>query len=139
MSWISETYAKLDRSRRALRRFGFQIGTVLLLLGVVTGWRHGIVGWSVGIFGLIVIGLAEFRPTLLRHFHQAWMSFSLLLGEIVRPVFLTILFYLVLTPLGMLQRLAGKRDMDMTFKNGVNSYWKLRTVRRPKTDYEKQF
>ncbi len=139
MAWINEAYAKLDRSRRALRRFGFQIGAVLLLLGIGVAWRHGIIGWPIAVLGAIIIGLAEFSPTRLRYFHQAWMSFSLVLGEIVRPVVLAILFYLVLTPLGLLQRLAGKRELDLAFRTGAKSYWKARTTRRPPADHEKQF
>ena len=139
MSSINEAYARLDRSPRALRRFGFQIGAVLLLLGVGLVWRHGIIGCSIGILGAIVIGLAELSPTRLRHFHRAWMSFSLALGEIVRPVCLTMVFYFVLTPLGLLQRLVGKRDMELAFKTDANSHWKTRTARRPTADYEKQF
>jgi Saxitoxin biosynthesis operon protein SxtJ len=139
MSWISAAYRKLDRSPRALRRFGLQIGAVLLLLGIALVRRHGIIGWSMGLLGATVIGLAEFGPTRLRYFHQVWMSFSLALGEIVRPMFLTTLFYLVLTPLGLLQRLVGKRDMELAFRTGAQSYWKKRTTRRPMADYEKQF
>ena len=139
MTWINEAYAKLDCSRRALRRFGFQVGPVLLLLGVGVAWRHGNIGWLIAGVGVIVLALAGFSPDQLRYFHQAWMSFSLVLGEIVRPLVLTILFYLVLTPLGWLQRLAGKREMDLAFKTSANSYWKARTARRPAADYEKQF
>ena len=139
MSWIKEAYTRLDRSRRALRRFGFQIGAALLLLGIACVWRHGIIGWSIAILGTIVLCLAEFSPTRLRYFHQAWMSFSLVLGEVVRPISLTIVFYFVLTPLGLLQRLVGKRDLELAFKTGAKSHWKTRTTPRPAADYEKQF
>lgn len=139
MPWIKEAYARLDRSPRALRRFGLQIGVVLLLSGIATAWRHRIIGCSLGIVGAIVIGLAEFSPTRLRYFHQGWMSLSFVLGEIVSPVLLTIVFYLALTPIGLLQRIFGKRDIELAFKTSAKSYWKTRSARRSRPEYENQF
>src|SRR6266404_6051371 len=105
MSWINEEYRKLDRSPRALRRFGFTVGFVILLLGSVLLWRHRGAGWPLISIGTVLVLAACFVPLALKWVHGPWMIVSLALGWIVTRILLTIVFFLVVTPIGALQRL----------------------------------
>jgi hypothetical protein len=139
MSWINEEYQKLDRSPRALRRFGFTVGLVILLLGSVLVWRHHAAGWPLISIGAILIAAAGLAPVTLKHIHGTWMILSLALGWVMTRILLTIVFFLVVTPVGLLQRLFGKRTLDVALRPDAASYWQPRTNRCTPSDYEKQF
>ena len=140
MDWIKEEYQQLDRSPRALRRFGLVIGSALLLLGALLLWRHhrwaGLLFASLGTFLLILAGVA---PLLLKWIHGPWMILSLALGWIVTRILLTIAFFLIVMPIGLLQRLFGKRPLETAFRTVATSYWQPRATQPLPADYEKQF
>jgi hypothetical protein len=140
MSWISDDYLNLDRSPRALRRFGFTVGSVILFLGSVLLWRHHRAGWLVISIGPVLVLAAAFVPTMLRWVHGPWMIVSFLLGWIVSGILLTLLFFLVVTPIGLLQRLFGHNAFDADFKADAPGYWEPRKKAVPMPEeYERQF
>jgi hypothetical protein len=76
MSWISEEYQKLDRSPRALRRFGFTVGFVMLFLGCVLLWRHRGAGWPLIAIGTVLVLAAASTPLGLKWIYGPWMIVS---------------------------------------------------------------
>lgn len=139
MSWIKDEYQKLDRSSRALRRFGFTVGSVLLLLGCFLWWRQRSAGWPLISIGTVLVMAAALAPRTLKWVHGAWMILALALGWVMTRVLLTIVFYLVVTPVGLLQRLFGKRVIEVAIKADATSYWQARMPSPAPEDYEKQF
>ena len=139
MSWTRNEYQSLDRSPRALRRFGVTVGLVILLFGAFLLWRDRGASWlliSIGAGLLLAAGLA---PSSLKWVHGPWMIASLALGWIVTRILLTIVFFLVITPIGLLQRLFGKSAIEVAFSANSASYWQRRTAAPVAEDYEKQF
>ena len=139
MSWINDEYQKLDRSPRALRRFGFTVGLVILALGFLFLWRNRGAGWPLISIGTVLVVAAGLAPSSLKWVHGPWMIVSFVLGWIVTRVLLTVVFFLVVTPIGLLQRLFGKRIIEVAFRPNAASYWQARTTRPLPEDYEKQF
>jgi Saxitoxin biosynthesis operon protein SxtJ len=139
MFWVNEEYQKLDQSSRALRRFGFVVGFVILSLGCVLLWRHRGAGWPMISTGAILLLAAGLAPLTLKWVHGPWMILALALGWIVTRILLTIVFFLVVVPVGLLQRLLGARAIEVAFKADGTSYWQARTARPIPEDYEKQF
>ena len=132
---------ELDTSPRNLRKFGLVVGGVFGLLAVWFWWRGKafypyvlIPGVSLVVFGLI-------WPKLLKQVYVIWMSLALVLGLIVSTALLTILFYLVVTPVGLVARLSGKDFLSRKLDPNVNSYWiaRDRSIPRRMNDYEQQF
>jgi hypothetical protein len=139
MSWTNDEYQKLDRSPRALRRFGFTVGFAILLLGCVLLWRHRGAGWPLISIGAVLILAAGLVPSALKWVHRPWMIGSIVLGWIITGILLTMVFFLVVTPIGLLQRLFGKRVIEVDFDADAASYWQARTPPPMPADYEKQF
>ncbi len=137
LTWINAEYRKLDRSPSALRKFGFTIGGVLLLITLLLVFRGRATTPIWGAIAFAFLLAASMAPAWLAPFHRVWLSFSIVLGAIMTPVILTIFFFLVVTPVGLLQRLFGKRSVELRFRTGEESYWRERPIRE--TDYEKQF
>ena len=105
------------------RSFGFVFAAVFALIALWPLLHHGGVRvWALAVaaaFGLIAV----VRPALLATPNRLWMKLGLLLGKIVAPIALGILFYAVLTPLGVAMRLAGKDPLRLKRDDAAASYW----------------
>jgi Saxitoxin biosynthesis operon protein SxtJ len=93
----------------------------------------------------IVVGLAlafsRLIPPLFRLIYGFWLGFSVVLGYFISRIILTMVFFIVLTPTGLIMRVLGKDPMERKLDPGAPSYWRP----REKSDdnsierYEKQF
>ena len=63
------------------------------------------------------------RPALLHPMNHAWMKLALLLNRIVTPIITGILFFLVVTPMGVIMRWPGKDPLRMRSDPAAKSYW----------------
>jgi uncharacterized membrane protein len=142
MNWFKEELARIDRSPKALRRFGFILGGLLILLGLVLLARHraeSLSALSSQVFGAILVIAAVLAPNALKHLHAVWMGLALLIGWVMTRVILTLVFFLIVTPIGLLQRLVGQRSVDLHFRTGASSYWQPREKSFAPADYRNQF
>lgn len=137
LAWINAEYRKLERSPAALRKFGFTIGGILLLIALFLAFRGRASGWAWGSVALGFFLAAGLVPAWLGPFHRVWLSFSIVLGAIMTPLILTIFFFAIVAPVGLLQRLFGKRSVELRFRTQEDSYWRERPLRA--SEYEKQY
>jgi hypothetical protein len=126
MNWINDVrnqLASLDTSRGKLRGFGVTVGLVLAALSLIYRKGGGPIPIGLGIMGiaLILAGLAF--PQILPGAFRVWMGFALALGWIVSRIILTVLFYLIMTPVSLIARLAGKEFLDIRWNRKKDSYW----------------
>ena len=113
-----------------LRSFGLMVGGICALLGVWPAlWRgQPLRLWSL-ILGGILIALALVWPRSLTHVYRLWMTVGEVLGWINTRIILSVLFYLLFTPLGLCMRLRGKDPMRRRLAPEAESY---RVVRQPR-------
>src|ERR1051325_3567584 len=92
-------------SNAELRKFGLTVGLAFVVLGTISWWRgHEIpprVLWTLGT--LLVVPGALF-PGVLGPVQRAWMAFAMVLGHVNTRIILTVLYYLVMTPVGFVMR-----------------------------------
>ena len=128
-------------SPRDLRKFGLMVGGVFLALGIYFYLRHK--PWWLWFVapGAPLFLLGSVFPRSLKWIYVAWMTLSMILGAIVSTILLTVLFYLVVTPIGLLARVVGKDFLSQKLDHGAASYWLLCDVSRPKQkhEHERQF
>jgi len=131
---------KIKSDKKQLREFGLLVGGILLLLGGVALWRHkGIYPYFLSI-GSILFVLGAVFPAPLKPFQKTWMAFSLVLGFFMSRIILTVLFYFILTPLGLIRRMTGADILDEKIDRSKNSYWKQReNVVKDSKSYENQY
>jgi hypothetical protein len=116
------------------RKSALVVAAVLLLMAA---WNlHRGRTTVVVIFGsvsaaLIIAGL--FVPVAARAFHRAWMGLAAVLGHVNSRVLLTLMYYLVFTPYGLVSRLAGRDPLRRRGARG-ESYW----VERKRTRQERE-
>jgi hypothetical protein len=81
--------------------------------------------WAVGI--ALVVGLvALLRPALLAGLNRLWTKFGLLLGHVMSPIALAMLFYGVMTPLGLAMRWTRHDPLRLARDAAARSYWQPR-------------
>lgn len=116
------------------RSFGVVFAVVFVL---IAGWPlwygGGLRWWSLVVAGLFAL-VAIVKPALLSGLNRQWMKLGILLGKIVSPIALGLLFYGVITPLGAALRLAGKDPLRLKFDRGADSYWIRREPPGPLPD-----
>ena len=73
------------------------------------------------------------RPTLLAPLNKAWMGLGFLLGLVISPIVLGVIFFLIFTPVGVVMRMVG-RDELRTKMTRRDTYWKPRDPVGPDAD-----
>jgi hypothetical protein len=106
-----------------LRRFGLTVGGVFLFLGCLSWWRgHEVVPrvlWTLGA-PLVVLGLVA--PTLLAPVERGWMAMAEVVGRFNTRVILSVLFFVVITPVGWVRR--WRQDpLNRRMHDGQPSNW----------------
>ena len=91
--------------------------------------------WSI-IISLIFLILSLLNSKLLTPLNKLWFKFGIFLGKIISPLIMGMIFFIVVTPIGLLMRLLKKDILKLKF-NKKNSYWIEKTD--PKSKMENQF
>lgn len=88
----------------------------------------------------VVIGLTTvLAPRLLSPFNKVWFALGELLGKIVSPIFLGVIFFAILTPIGLLTRWFGRDELRLK-KHAGSTYWIERVPPGPAADsFKNQF
>ena len=108
-----------------LRRFGLLLGSLLAgVFGLLLPWLgEGLVPdlmWLAA--GVITVVWALTAPASLRGFYRAWMRVAMAIGSVVNSIILGVVFFLVLTPIGVLMRLLGKDPLRRRWDARAASY-----------------
>ena len=136
---IVEEIKGIKSEKKEVRQFGITIGTVLGLLGGVLLWRGKDYYPYFLMLSIVFLFFGLALPALLKPIHKIWMTLAVLIGLFVTRVIMIILFYLLVTPIGLFARLCGKDFLDTKCDRNVNSYWIPRkTIKVDKTNYENQ-
>ncbi|OGQ42164.1 MAG: hypothetical protein A3I70_05855 [Deltaproteobacteria bacterium RIFCSPLOWO2_02_FULL_44_34] len=76
----------------------------------------------------------------LKQIYRLWIKFGLILSFISTRILLTLLFYLIITPLGLIGKLFDKQFLNLKRSQDQKSYWVLRTMKiLDSQTYERQF
>ena len=135
-----EEIRKIDSGRSQLRKFGITVGAVFAVLGVVfllRGKNHYPYFIGPGL-GLIFFG--GIWPRALAVIYKIWMSLALVMGWVMSRLILSVLFYIVLTPIGLFLKLIGKDVLNQRLNRSSGSYWIDRKEVEPvKGSYENRY
>jgi hypothetical protein len=121
------------------RRFGLTVGIAFAVLGGLVWWRgHVLVaGVALGL-GLALVIAALVVPSRLGPIYRAWMGLAVVLSKITTPVFMGVVYFGVVTPTGLLRRLAGKNALRR--QPVGNTFWVSRAAdAHRRTGMERQF
>ena len=123
------------------RNFGFLFAGVFALLSAYAGY-HGanvttVYGWLVA--GVVTGLFAIIAPGLLTPLNKAWMKLGELMGKVVSPLLLGVIFFLLITPVALVTRLFGRDELRLK-KTDASSFWIDRAPPGPAGDsFKNQF
>lgn len=90
------------------RKFGLTVGLAFLAIGGVLVWRHHPLKANVALAlgGVLVLG-GLVAPTMLRPVERAWMGLAHLMSKVTTPIFMAIVYFIVMMPIGLIRRRGG--------------------------------
>ena len=101
--------------------FGVLFFILFLIIGIYPLKSGGVIRiWSV-VLSLVFLIITIIRPNLFTFLNRLWIQFGILLGKIISPVVMGLVFFFVVTPIGILVRILKKDVMGL--KRGASSYW----------------
>ncbi len=116
------------------RNFGLVFAAVFAVVGALPMLD----GADARIWALVVaaafLAAALLKPALLKPLNRVWFLFGMALHKVVNPLVMGLLFFLVVTPVAIAMRLAGKDPLRLRFDREARSYWIERTPAGPAPD-----
>ena len=104
------------------RSFGIVFFIVFLLIALYPlTYSQDIRVWST-IISIIFLVLGLLNSKILTPLNKLWFKFGIFLGKIISPIIMGMIFFLVVTPIGLLMRLLGKDLINLKYNNN-KSYW----------------
>lgn len=120
------------------RRFAFPVGTAFLLFAAVFWWRDRELAAQVlvGLGGLLLVaGIVV--PSRLGPVFRAWMGLAHAISKVTTPVFMGVVYYLVMAPIGFVRRTLGSNPVRHRPVQG--SYWRDRDPEKRRGNLQRQF
>lgn len=118
------------------RSFGVVFFIVFLLIALYPLLNNNEIRlWSLIVSVLFLI-LGILNSKILSPLNKIWFKFGLLLGKIISPIIMGVIFFLVVTPIGFIMKLLGKDLINLKFNN-EKSYWIKKSG--PKSEMKNQF
>ena len=137
---IREDIKQLKTGERDLRKFGLLVGGVFAVLGILFLLRHKAHYPYFLIPGVVLVVFGAVFPRALKYIYIAWMSVAVVLGFVMAHVILTLFFFLVITPIGLVARLFGKDFLGLKLDGQAATYWIRREQKsKAQANYEQQF
>ena len=124
-------------SAREGRKFAFTVGAAVLVFAAFAWWRERALALRVfaSLGGLLVL-LGAFVPTRLGPVQRAWMGLAHAISKVTTPIFMGIVYYAVMLPIGLLMRLFGRRPL--VHQPVQDSLW-MTPPSGGRSDLERQF
>lgn len=122
------------------QKFGVLFAFVFVLVSAYAFWK-GYAAWAATLIVLaaVFVAITVIAPTWLAPLNKLWYQLGMLLGHIVSPIVLGLIFFVLITPTAVISRFFG-RDVLLIKKRAVSSYWVERTPLGPQPEsFKNQF
>ena len=135
-----EEIKNIKTGEKDIRIFGITMGIILLIIAAFLFLKEKD---SFQLFIYIAgsfISLGFLIPIILKPIYLVWMIFAVILGWFMTRVIISLLYYIIITPIGLFLRIIGKDLLDLKEQKNKKSYWNIRNSEDEQNqNYEKQF
>ncbi|MCA0871492.1 SxtJ family membrane protein [Seohaeicola saemankumensis] len=105
------------------KSFGYVFSAVFAIIALFPLWGGGAPRWwalaIAAVFGVVAV----VKPDLLKPLNRLWFKFGMLLSLIVSPIVMAILFFITVTPIGLILQVVRKDPLNQKFDPDADSYW----------------
>jgi predicted membrane metal-binding protein len=111
------------KSKENNKGFGFLFFIVFLLIGLwplIKGDNPRMLFFPIAL-AFLILGIMNAK--ILTPLNRSWIKFGEILGKIIAPIVMALVYFVILTPLSFLIRISGKDLLKVKFYNKVNTYW----------------
>ena len=113
------------------RKFGLTVGIAFLVLAGIGAWRgKETTALVFGMLGAVLVLAGLVMPTRLGPVQRGWMGVAHAISKVTTPIFLAVIYFIVITPAGFVLRLLGKKPLRAP--HDTTTYWVTRE-RKPRT------
>jgi hypothetical protein len=108
------------------RGFGCTVGSILMLIGAAKAFVAGAVlpiAFLIFVAGAVLLLLGIVAPSRLSKLNKIWLRVGTAIAKVVNPIVLALLFFLVVTPMALVMRIAGKRPLRLVPDRIATTYW----------------
>ncbi len=105
------------------RSFGVLFFVVFLVIAFWPVLKSGAPNYYLILFSLIFLFLGLINSKLLTPLNNSWIKFGELLGMIIAPVVMGLVYFIILTPISLLIRIFGKDLLNLKYSNKNETYW----------------
>ena len=119
------------------RKFAFPVGTAFFVLAAILWWRdHQLPMQITGGLGASLYVLGAIIPGKLGPIYRGWMAMALAISKVTTPIFMGVVYFVVMTPTGIIMRIFGRKPMSHSLAEG--GYWHSNADEEP-SDLRRQF
>lgn len=122
------------------KSFGILFGSIFLIIAIYFVFqKNNYFSFVSFLLSFSFFIMSIFKPILLLPLNRLWMRFGLLLSLILNPIVLGVIFFVLITPIGIISRLFGRDELRVKLKE-KNSYWVVSNLNNNKeTSFKQQF
>lgn len=131
----------MNKERKNLLVFGYGLAAILTVWSVLFWRKHPDAAWpwALIVLALLLAVVTRWRLEYLKPIYKNWMRVAHIIGQVFAAVLLTVIFYLVFAPTGIILRVLKKDLLDRTLEPQAKSYWKKREADTDRARYTKQY
>lgn len=119
------------------KSFGITFSLFFFLLFLYFFFKHEIINFILISISILFLILGLINSKLLSPLNKAWTKIGILLGHIVSPFVMGIIYFCIVTPIGLILKALKKDILEIKTKNDVKTYWKNKEI--SKSSMKNQF
>ena len=120
---MSESASHIPTEKSSPKSFGIVFSIVFLIVALYPLTNSGDIHiWAI-VVSAIFLTLAFVEPQILALPNKLWFKFGMLLGSIIAPIVMALVYFLTVLPTGLIMRLLGKDLLKKKLDKNAKSYW----------------
>ncbi|NQW09984.1 MAG: hypothetical protein HQ481_08925 [Alphaproteobacteria bacterium] len=129
---ITERASHTKTTRGSDRSYGLVFAAVFLIVGLwpLTDSEGAVRVWALGVAG-VLMAAAVFHPALLAPINKLWFVLGLVMHAVVSPLIMAAVFFLVVTPIGLIRRVFVRDPLGLRPDPSATSYWVVKETPIP--------
>lgn len=121
------------------QKFGYFFTLVFTIIAIYFYFKEiNILFYTSGVISVFLFLITSIRANILKPLNKLWMKFGLILGKIINPIVMGIIYFFIFSPIGILMRLFGRDELGLRLKN-KKTYWIKRNKELQRNSFLKQF
>lgn len=135
---LHENFERLEHESPSEASFGYSFAVLGLVIGALRLFFARPDAWIWIAAAVALAGLTRLIPSSLAPLNRAWFRFSLFIARTMSPIMMAVVYFAVITPMGLYARARGRKLLALEREPGRESYW-IPVDEKKRSKFENQF